>query len=216
MPTVLSTKKLAPNQKELLLNSGIGLVEYDAISINFPDFDLSDLKIDNAIFSSQNAVRAILSKNLEIENCFCVGDKTSAYAEKNNISIAEKANYAAELAQLIVDEHSHKEFHFFSGNRRRDELPQKLSEQNIKYTETQVYQTNLNAKVFESLYDGILFFSPSAVQSFTGSNRLMGIAFCIGETTAAEAKKYTDKIIVATRPTIENVITRVVTNFKKQ
>ena len=54
MPTVLSTKKLALNQKELLLNSGIGFAEYDAINIEFLNFDLPKQTIQNAIFTSKD------------------------------------------------------------------------------------------------------------------------------------------------------------------
>lgn len=216
MPTVLSTKKLALNQKELLLNSRIGLVEYNAISIRFIDFNLEKDKIQNAIFTSKNAVKAIERKEIEIENCFCVGDKTSAIVEAYGLKISARANNARELALQIVKEHSEKEFHFFSGNKRREELPEILKENNIKYNETRVYETSLNPKEFQSEFDGILFFSPSGVKSFTEMNPLNTTAFCIGETTASEARKHTAKIIIASKPTIENVITKVVSNLKNK
>ncbi len=214
MATVLSTKKLAPNQKELLLNSGIGLVEYDAISIEFVEFNIESQGIQNAIFTSSNAVKAIKDKDLQIENCFCVGDKTAAYASKNGIKCMEIANNSKELARKIIRKHNQKEFHFFSGNKRRDELPQLLKENNIKYEETQVYNTTLNLKKFESEFEGILFFSPSGVKSFTHRNLLDTTAFCIGDTTAFEAKRHTNKIVVAAKPGIENVIAKVVSNLK--
>jgi len=214
MATVLSTKKLALNQKELLLNSGIGFVEYDAISIKFIDFDLRKEAVENAIFTSKNAVKAIAEKNLEIKNCFCIGNKTSALLEKKGYSILEKAENARELAEKLIQDHSKKQFHFFCGNKRRDELPRLLKENDIQFSETVVYETGLNLKKFESDFDGILFFSPSGVQSFTKNNQLKTSAFCIGETTASEVKKYTNKIIVATKPTIENVIVKVVSNLK--
>ncbi len=216
MPTVLSTKKLALNQKELLLNSRIGLVEYDAITIKFIDFKLEDSKIGNAIFTSKNALKAIEGKNIEVENCFCVGEKTAAYAETRGLKISARADNAKELALQIVKEHAQKEFHFFSGNKRRNELPEILKENNINYIETRVYETSLNPRKFESEFDGILFFSPSGVKSFTEKNPLNTTVFCIGETTALEARKHTDKIIVASKPAIENVIAKVVSNLKNE
>ncbi|MCB7481827.1 uroporphyrinogen-III synthase [Christiangramia sediminis] len=216
MATVLSTKKLALNQKELLLNSGIGLVEYDAISIKFIDFSLVDHSIQNVIFTSKNAIKAILSKNIKVENCFCVGEKTSALALEKGFNVLEKFDKAKELALKIIKEYYQKEFHFFSGNIRREELPELLKNNNIKYTETTVYETELNLKKFESEFDGILFFSPSGVESFTNQNQLKTTVFCIGETTASEAKKHTEKIIVATKPTIENVIAKVVSTLKNK
>lgn len=216
MPTVLSTKKLALNQKELLLNSGIGLVEYDAISIDLIDFNLENKLIENAIFTSKNAVNAIEGKNLKITNTFCVGDKTSFLLEKKGFQILEKADSAKELASKIVQDHGGKEFYFFCGNLRREELPELLENNGIQYKEISVYKTELNPKKFESEFDGILFFSPSAVQSFTKENQLNTTAFCIGKTTAAEAKKHTEKIVIASRPSIENVIAKLVSTLKNE
>jgi len=216
MPTVLSTKKLAVNQRELLLNSGIGLVEYDAITINFIDFELKNSRIQYAIFTSKNAIKAIENRNIKIENCFCVGDKTANRARQKGFEIIEIADYAEDLAQKIIKKHGDKDFHFFSGTNRREKLPELLKENKVKFTETTVYKMELNPKKFESEFDGILFFSPSGVQSFTEQNKLNSTAFCIGETTASEAKKYTQEIIIASKPGIENVIVKVVSNLKNK
>lgn len=214
MPTVLSTKKLTLNQKELFLNSGIGLVEYNAIAIEFIDFNLQNTGIKNAVFTSINAMKALEGKSIMIESCYCVGDKTAAYAIEKGLRVFEKADNAEALASKIIKDHSQKEFYFFSGNKRRDELPALLEKNNIKLKEFRVYNTYLNLKEFSSEFDGIMFFSPSGVESYASKNILKTTAFCIGRTTASEAKKYTDNIIVATRPSVENVIAKVVSNLK--
>ncbi|MDR5591440.1 uroporphyrinogen-III synthase [Christiangramia sp. SM2212] len=216
MATVLSTKKLAVNQKELILNSGIGLVEYNAISIEFSDFEIKNSVIANAIFTSKNALMAIQKKNLSIENSFCVGEKTAAFATESGFKVIEITDNAEELAKKIIENHHQKEFQFFSGNKRRDELPELLKNNDIKFTETQVYKTGLNYQKFNSEFDGILFFSPSGVKSFTENNKLNTTAFCIGNTTAEEAEKHTINIVTATRPGIENVIAKVVSNLKNK
>ena len=51
-----------------------------------------------------------------------------------------------------------------------------------------------------------MFYSPSTVQSYLEKNSAHGIAFCIGDTTANEAKKHFDDVRVAKVPTIESVI----------
>tara|TARA_R110000850_G_scaffold271031_2_gene404899 strand:- start:295510 stop:296154 length:645 start_codon:yes stop_codon:yes gene_type:complete len=214
MPTVLSTKKLTESQRSLLLQAGIGLVEYDAIAIESVDFEVKD-HIENAIITSQNTVKALLNKDIQIENCFCVGEKTKALLEENGYKVKVMTNYGKELAEIIVKEFADEEFTFFCGNLRRDELPELLKKNNIDFTETEVYQTVLTPKKFDRTFDGVLFFSPSAVESFTKANRLENtIAFCIGTTTVAEVEKYTNKRIVATKPTIENVIVQVVKKLK--
>ncbi|MUP45197.1 uroporphyrinogen-III synthase [Gramella sp. BOM4] len=216
MPTVLATRKLALHQKELLLNAGIGLVEYDSIQIEFLDFQLPEKNLKNVIFTSKNAVRAIDNKELQIENCYCVGEKTAELLTAKGFQVVETTDNGQELGKILVDKHSEKSFHFFCGNKRRDELPEILAENQVKLTETEVYKTTLNFRKFDSEFDGILFLSPSAVKSFTEKNKLETTAFCIGETTAAEARKYTKNIVIASRPGIENLIAKAVTHFKTQ
>ncbi len=216
MPRVLSTKILAQNQKELLLNAGMSIVEYDAIKIKFPEFPLEENKIKNAIFSSKNAVKAIEKKALNIENCFCVGTKTSALLREKGFHVKETAENSEKLAQIIVEKYGDEKFIFFCGNNRRDELPEILKKNTVSLKEIEVYNSFQDPWKFESKFDGIMFFSPSAVKSFTRKNELDTTAFCIGETTALEAKKHTDKIIVATSPGIENVIAKLVNYFKNK
>src|SRR5680860_514238 len=215
MYTVLSTKKLSLSQKLLLLNAGIGLVEYDAIQIEFIDFKTGTRAFKNAVITSKNTAKAILKKDLKIENCYCVGEKTAAFLKENNFNIAEIADYGINLAQIIIEKYPNENFDFFCGNERRDELPAILKKNNVKFEELEVYKTSLKPKQFEREFEGILFFSPSGVKSFVSENKLdKSIAFCIGSTTASEAKKHTSNIIIANKPSLENVIVQAVKYFK--
>lgn len=215
MPTVVSTKKLTEPQRNLLLQAGIGLVEYDAIEIERVDFEV-EVTIENAIITSQNSVKALTEKKVQIKNCFCVGEKTKALLEANGYNVKMKADYGNELAEIIVEKFSDQKFAFFCGNLRRDELPEQLQKNNVSFSEIEVYNTVLKPKKFERTFDGVLFFSPSGVESFMKENKLENTtAFCIGTTTAAVAEKHTDEIIIATKPTIENVIVQVVNYFNK-
>ncbi len=177
MPRILSTKILAENQKQLLLNAGIALVEYNAILIDFEDFRLLKKSLKNAIFTSKNAVKAVLGKNLKIKNCFCVGDKTAALLEKNNFRVKEKAVNSKELAQKLIENYQKEDFTFFCGNRRRDELPQILKKNQVSLEEIEVYKTSLANRKFQSKFDGILFFSPSAVKSYFSANEIRWNSF---------------------------------------
>jgi uroporphyrinogen-III synthase len=215
MPTVLSTKKLTPSQRSLLLQAGIGLVEYDAIGIELADFDVNG-SIKNAIITSQNTINGLVDKRVGIKNCFCVGVKTKAMLEANGYQVKVMKDYGKELAEIIVKEFADESFTFFCGNLRRDEIPELLKEKNVSFSEVVVYQTVLKPKKFERTFDGVMFFSPSGVKSFMKENTLENtIAFCIGTTTAAEAEKYTHEIIIAKKPTIENVIVQVVKQINK-
>jgi hydroxymethylbilane synthase len=52
----------------------------------------------------------------------------------------------------------------------------------------------------------VLFYSPSTVESYLQKNTADKVAFCIGASTAKEAKKHFEKVEVAQLPTVESVI----------
>ena len=217
--TILSTKVLTPSQKALALNAGLGLVEYNAISIKYLRFQLPNVGANALIFSSQNGVKAYLEhighrslqekKRLKLQS-FCVGEKTEQLLEQNGFRVKVSASNASALGTIITENYPNLHFLWPTGNQRRDELPQMLEQKKIAFNELTVYQTIANTKKMDAYFDGILFFSPSAVRSFVEKNSISGVAFCIGNTTAQEIKKYTDNYIIATKPTIENVLVQAV------
>jgi len=216
--SILSTKKLSASQRDLILSSGMSFVEYDAIDIEFIDFEAPS-KIENAIFTSRNSVDSFFKnedRSNSILNSFCVGEKTEAILLKNGQNVVKTAQNASELAHFIIKNHKNDTFLYFSGTRRREELPKALIKAKMDVFETKTYKTELKSMKFAQKWDGILFFSPSGVESFVLENNLVNSAvFCIGETTAAAAKKYTSSVIVANSTTVESVITKAVKALKK-
>ena len=216
---MLSTKIVTSTQKELLLNAGVHLVAYDAIKIErFQDYTAKKV-YNHLIFTSQNAVRfffesvapLINDNDLLKKKCFCVGQKTKALLESKQMVIMENAENALALANHILENYSDRSFSFFCGNLYRNELPDTLKNNQIVFNQHILYQTSSNVKKFNRTFDGILFFSPSGVQSFVSENSMdKAIAFCIGKTTAVEAEKYTSRIVIANKPTVENVIVQAV------
>lgn len=215
--TVLSTKKLSLSQKNLFLNAGLSLVEYDAIKIEFLDFEFPKKEIKNAIITSKNTAKAIIERQLKIQNCFCVGEKTAGFLKNHNFNILEVSDYGSDLADIITKKYRNEEFTFFCGNLRREELPSALKKEGVEFQEVEVYKTSLNRQKFPQEFDGIMFYSPSGVKSFTSENKIMeSTVFCIGRTTAKEAKKHTKNIIIANKPSIENLIVTVVKHYQKE
>lgn len=79
----------------------------------------------------------------------------------------------------------------FCGNRRRDEFRQYLENSQINVRDVVVYETILEQMDLKNLsVDGILFYSPSAVQAFRDSggfeSELTAELFAIGHTTGEE------------------------------
>lgn len=149
------------------------------------------------VFTSMNAVEAVteqLNGFVPEWSIYCIGQKTrddvAAYFGEG--SIAGTANSAAELADEIIENEEPDEVIFFCGNLRRDELPGKLRKAGIDVLEITVYETEYHPHIIKDVYDAVLFYSPSAVESFFRVNKLAPstIVFAIGETTEAAVKKY--------------------------
>jgi uroporphyrinogen-III synthase len=214
-PNILSTKKLLPNQTQLLSDAAISVTEEDFIETKIKNFELSKV-YDNIIFTSQNAVQSILQhpkcNELKTKSVFSVGMKTKDLLTENGFDVVAYTGYASDLAEIISLVYSSDSFTFFSGNLRRDVLPDTLKENGITFNEIEVYETNITSKKATSKLDGILFFSPSGVESYFKSNTIKEeMCFCIGETTAeALENKKVKNIIIADKPSVENVIAEVI------
>ncbi len=212
---ILSTKKLLPNQKQVLLEANFIVIEEDFIETNIKNFELSKVN-DNLIFTSQNAVQSILQhpkcEDLKSKDVFSIGMKTKDLLTENGFKVVAYTGYAADLAEIISLIYSEESFTFFSGNLRRDVLPNTLKENGITFNEIEVYETKITSKKITKKLDGILFFSPSAVESYFKLNTIKDeTCFCIGETTAeALENKKVKTIIIADKPSVENVIAEVV------
>lgn len=176
----------------------------------------------NAIFTSMNAVNAVtrLISNKPLWKIFCIGHQTknliaTFFGQENIIGTADNA---AQLADRIIEDISTKKIVFFSGCQRRDELPEKIKSHGIELEELNVYQTMETPHVISKKYDGVLFFSPSAVKSFFSVNKIdeKTQIFAIGSTTAEEARSFTHSpIILAEHPDVDNLVCQVIRHFKK-
>ncbi|MBC7642834.1 MAG: uroporphyrinogen-III synthase [Flavobacterium sp.] len=210
--SILSTKTLTSEQRQVFLDADFDLLEQDFIEIENNNFELKNIN-DNLIFSSQNAVLSLMEhhnwEELKNKNVFCVGIKSKELLEQNGFKVDVYMDYASELAEIITLIYIKETFTFFSGNLRKETLPKALKDAQIKFNEIEVYQTKLVSFKISSAekFDGVLFFSPSGVESFLKDNKVRNeTCFCIGETTAAALEKVTKNIIIAEIPTIEYVI----------
>jgi uroporphyrinogen-III synthase len=215
---ILSTKILLSPQKQALLDAGFSVTEANFIKTENSDFDLNGIN-DNLIFTSQNAAQSVLlhskSSALKTKNVFCVGIKTKALLEENGFNVDVYVDYASDLAEIITLIYSNESFTFFSGNLRKETLPKALKAAKVNFNEIQVYETTLTPQKIKNPVDGILFFSPSAVESYLKDNKIKNeICFCIGETTASSLETITRNIIVADQPSVENVIEDVIEEYK--
>lgn len=219
--SILSTKTLSVEQRQVFLDANFDLLEQDFIEIKNNLFELNSIN-NNLIFSSQNAVLSLMEQTgwevLKTKPVFCVGIKTKDLLELNGFKVDVYMDYASELAEIITLIYNKESYTFLSGNLRKETLPEALKNAGITFNEIEVYQTTLAPfKISDQeKFDGIMFFSPSAVESYLTNNKIKNeVCFCVGITTASalETKKIKN-IVIAETPTIEEVILEVIEYYK--
>ncbi len=217
MTRILSTKKLSKALKKKFSDAGIELVEKNFIQTKSVSFETPQLN-NYLIFTSKEAVKSVLKsevKNVHPISCLCVGSKTKSFLEKKGFTVIESADYAEDLIEVIDSKYKDNSFTFFCGNIRKNTIPNYFQENKIAYNEIVVYETKLKPHQIKKQFDGVLFFSPSGVNSFLEKNTLENKTyFCIGTTTAKALENRTKNIIIASQPTVENVITEVIKFYK--
>ncbi len=208
---IYSTKKLTPAQLQLF-NETVGIESEDFIKISPTRMSTNLLKnpIQNVIITSKNAVESILTsvtaEDLKFKNIYCVGRRTKLLIEKRIGPVKHNENNAKKLAEHLVEYMEGLEATYFCSDQRLDELPTILSENNLKLNEVEAYKTKLAPVKVDVGIEGVMFFSPSAVESYLQMNRPDQVAYCIGGTTAATAHKSFKEVRVAKFPSVESVI----------
>lgn len=220
---ILSTKTIAEDliQQAKANNIVIDTINFietkpiDNIAIREKIKQLADEKIV-AIFTSVNAVEAVFSRlNTKPDwKIFCTSGATKEALLNyiNEDAIVDTAYNASALADKILENKVINSCVFFCGNQRLNTLPDKLLKQEINLDEVVVYETDASLKKIDETYAGILFFSPSAVESFFSVNKIDGktVLFSVGKTTTKTIRKFTDDtIITAAFPSAESVIKEV-------
>ena len=182
--------------------------------------DLNQEKL-SIVFTSGNAAKAVAGSLNGIHpdwKIYSIGGTTKdilcEHFGKNSISGV--ASNASQLADVILLDKEIKEVIFFCGDQRRNELPDKLSQQGINVREIIVYRTTSTPQTILKAYDGILFFSPSAVHSFFQNNTIpvKTVLFAIGQTTVDAIQTYTNNPVVSVElPGKEKMIEEVIIYF---
>ncbi|MEY8849380.1 hydroxymethylbilane synthase [Psychroserpens sp. XS_ASV72] len=208
---VYSTKTLSNSQKQLFHNDVV-VESSDFVKINFNRMTPRVLKPfpKHVIITSKNAVEALLmnfdKSELQFENIYCVGRRTKRLIERKIGPVKHTANNSKQLAEYLTQQLDSKTVTYFCSDIRLDELPSILKDNGIDVTEVIAYDTKFDGVEVGSSVKGVMFFSPSTVKSYKQKNGNDIIAYCIGETTATEAKRHFENIKVAKLPTVESVI----------
>ncbi len=223
---IVSTKKLTADQVHQLELNGIGVTHADFIkrTIQIPN-ELNASSIVKAIvITSKTGVMAFneivkqLNLNVSDYEVYCIELATQQEALKCNMKVRGAAKDAALLADEILKDKSIQSVSFICNNIRRDDLPSKLRANGIKVNEVVGYQTELTPEKIMDNYSGVLFYSPSTIDSFLSVNKINeAVTFCIGKTTAQHAKQSGfQKIEVAERASVNELIKTSILYYSKK
>jgi uroporphyrinogen-III synthase len=224
-PHIVSTRILTSTRMDVLKAKGWKFTSHDFISkvINIPT-DLNTQAIcRHVVLTSITGVKAFLQivKELQLSSSsytvYCISRGTNEYALASGLNIKSTAPHASALAEEIIKDTDVKEITHISSNLRRDELSEKLKRAGIAVQDVVSYSTEFTPVSIDPAYDAIVFFSPSAVDSFLSLNPLQPVAcFCIGQTTAdyARGKGYSHTFI-PDAPSEDILLQTIVNHYSK-
>ena len=201
---ILFTRKLNAQQIEYARLKGIEPTIKPALTVEHPAYwekilaVIAENRRSDWVFTSQKAVQALeimMQKGLQPEpgiTVFAVGPKTQQKLVDLGIKAEIPAIHDAQhLAKYIVNHASrnNRNLIYFRGNRSLQTLQETLDKEGFTLDELEVYRTTLNTiSIPERHFEGVVFYSPSAVEAFEqsgGFERQWNYLFAIGPTTAA-------------------------------
>ena len=213
-PTLFIGRKISIETSNWLLENQVDFEEHPLIDFEYSNPDLSMLTAINGtkhFVVSSNRAAAWLSAHYReagfsgIDSVFCLSgkQKSQILSFTENVLVAPFQN-AASLAKLVVSQKTNATVVFLHGSESLDIIPAELDRFGLPFLNVEVYKNiRLKPEIIRK-FDVYLFFSPSAVQSFTdGKNRIpekAGIV-AIGETTATTCRFcFTNTIFTADVP----------------
>lgn len=223
---IISTTQLPEQLLKKLAEHDIrvDVVPFITISTNISEADarrIVELASTDATvaFTSVNSVKAVV-EILQTEvrwRIFCLRGATfeSVKERFGEHGIAGSAADSSALVEMIKAD-SPQTLVFFCGNLRHDAIPNELPAAGIPVEEIRVYHTTLTPVRVMRDYDGILFGSPSSVESFFSLNKVSSsqALFAMGHTTAAFIQeKATNEVQLPDEPGKDALVDLVISYF---
>ena len=217
-PLVLSTKKLLFHQLERLMAAQCDVVDYDALQIKIQPFSIPK-KPNYWVFSSQNAVRSFLANpkaSAHQNPILCVGEKSKSILEENGQKVIKTAQNMLELVDFIQKTMKNEHFLHICGSRKLADFAAGMQKAGISYAEVTAYHTHLVPRLQTPEPQGLLFYSPSGVESYLQTNSIgASWCFCIGETTATAVRPLTEYLTVSPKPDADLLVAAAATHFRR-
>ena len=216
---LLSTKKLSKKMKLAFNKNNITIIEIPMIKTVRVNFVWPKIQ-EGIIITSSSALKSIVKHpsyyNLKKHPFFCVGSYTKKRLSELGLNVEECEASSKDLALKIGDKYSKKKFNYFCGKQRLKTIEIFAKKNNIDIKISEVYETFEIRKKIKEKFDGIIFFSPSAVRSYVSLNSLnTQKVFSWGQTTAKEIKKYCDIFFTSKTPSIKSLVSLIKKTLEK-
>lgn len=217
--SILSTKVLSEDLREQLISNHIAVQDKNFISIAYNQVDLKSDALDHVVLiTSKNIIKSLLDSNqihiLTGKKIYCVGNSIPKLLETHDISVQQSFQNAKALGAFIVQQ-NFKSVTFLRGNKSRPELPRVLQDHGIRLRQYELYTTMLTPKKVDLTFDALLFFCPSAVESYLTHHRINNEQIiCIGQTTASAVQPYSNNIMIADHQKVSSVIQKTIELFQ--
>jgi uroporphyrinogen-III synthase len=197
MPNILCTRTLGAANVARLKAHGWSVIVHDFIQKEIKLHALSPGMLQtHVVLTSQIGVIAFTKMikywNLEGSQfkIFCISQATNKRALQHRLTIVGEADDSNGLADIICANDNIKAVAHVCSNLYIKDMSTKLENAGIKVSVLQAYRVELTPKHIARPFDAIVFFSPSAIDSFLHMNKVPDTpCFCIGSTTAKHARQ---------------------------
>lgn len=216
---ILSTKLLREATMNQFAEAGMEIVAKPFIRIEIPGhITLPPAQKADAIITSVNALKALTGiRDLlpPFQTIYCISGNTEAGVRATFDARIIARPYASELLAIMLKAAHDYPLWFFKGNKALPTIPEGLAQTGIPFQAIEVYQNTAIPHVLREDFEAILFFSPTAVESFVQNNIIPDntITFAIGKTTAGALRPYARQVVIGEVPTEESVLQAVVNYF---
>ncbi len=222
---IVCSRSVTPLLKSEAKSKGIIIHDHDFLRISYTDqISIAEMLMTNLqplVFTSVKGVEAVVNYiqkygiTMKIKSCYGIRGNTIDKAVQNGFTRIADAENAADLAHVIISKKEKSVLHC-TANFSRPELYSLLHKSGINITVCEVYHKEIYP-VKVSRLDGVIFFSPSQIDSFLKANELtpMTPAFCIGTTTASHLFALHHKNIITALQTNQGAMFQTVYDYYK-
>lgn len=223
--TLACTRKLSEGYVSRAALNGVTIKDEALIRIDLIDNAKTPGKICDGVrpfvLTSMHAVEGLLAiatkNNIDLKriSVFCISGRTLQALNNTGVNVLGVAENSTGLVEVIRRSGYKKLLHLTS-NIRLDDWKEQLHQYSVSVENVEVYTKTIIPNDFGKI-DGVIFFSPSQVETFLQLNECINPmpVFCIGSTTAqaATAAGY-DNVFIATASSERAVMELVFDYFK--